>query len=99
MAHNWDSSKRPRDPSNWKQIREHVISRARGLCEHRDGCNQPGTDVDHILNLAQNGSHEITNLQLLCKWHHKRKTALEASQARGIRPKEARPQAKHPGFL
>ena len=57
-----------------------------------------GTEVDHIVNLAQGGSESLDNLQLLCAWHHKRKTALEASANRP-RLTERHPGERHPGFI
>lgn len=98
MAHNWDSSKRPPHPPQWPQLRSQVIARAHGLCEH-DDCNYPGKDVDHIINLANGGTHALNNLQLLCTWHHKQKTAREAAEARKPRPREARQKPQHPGYV
>ena len=101
MAHNWDSSKRPKDPPGWKQTRALVIQRAAGICQHEDGCTYKGTDVDHIVNLAAGGNHDLNNLRLLCTWHHKRKTAQEAAQARKNNPplSEKRPTQSHPGLV
>ncbi len=99
MAHNWDSSNRRKDPPYWPQLRSQVIARANGLCEHADSCTYKGIDVDHIVNLAKGGTDSLQNLQLLCTWHHKRKTAQEAAEARGPRQRETRTQGKHPGLL
>ena len=100
MSHNWDSSKRPKDPPGWKQTRALVIQRAAGLCQHEDGCTHKGVDVDHIVNLAAGGNHDLNNLRLLCTWHHKRKTAQEAADARKALPilTETRPKGTHPGL-
>ena len=100
MAHNWDSSTRPKDPPGWAKTRTLVIQRAAGICQHEDGCTHKGTDVDHIVNLAAGGNHDLNNLRLLCTWYHKRKTAQEAAKARGalVAPREVRPQGKHPGL-
>jgi 5-methylcytosine-specific restriction protein A len=100
MSHNWDSSRRPKDPPGWKQTRALVIQRAAGICQHEDGCTHKGSDVDHIVNLAAGGNHDLNNLRLLCSWHHKRKTAQEAAQARQALPilRETRPKPKHPGL-
>jgi 5-methylcytosine-specific restriction enzyme A len=101
MAHNWDSSRRPKDPPGWHTTRAHVISRAHGICEHEDGCTYTGKDVDHIVNLAQGGTHDLHNLRLLCTWHHKRKTAQEAANARRAKGSitESRKPEAHPGLL
>ena len=100
MAHNWDSSNRPKDPPGWSKTRALVIQRAGGICQHEDGCTHKGTDVDHIVNLAAGGNHDLNNLRLLCTWHHKRKTAQEATKARARMavPREVRPKQKHPGL-
>ena len=101
MAHNWDSSKRPKDPPGWPKTRALVIQRAGGICQHEDGCTHKGTDVDHIVNLAAGGNHDLNNLRLLCTWHHKRKTAQEAADARrakGTITESRKPEA-HPGLL
>ncbi|HIG00963.1 MAG TPA: HNH endonuclease [Myxococcales bacterium] len=37
-------------------------------------------ELDHIIPLIDGGSHELENLQTLCKPCHKKKTAQEASQ-------------------
>ena len=98
-THNWDSSKRRPDPPGWKTTRQYVIARAGGLCQHEDGCTYQGSDVDHIVNVANGGSDHVDNLRLLCDWHHKRKTAQEAAKARGPRPSTWRGKEKHPGIL
>lgn len=108
MAHNWDTSTRRKDPPGWAKTRKLVVARAMGQCEHYDTltgphqtatrCAYPGRDVDHIINLAQGGTDDLSNLQLLCEWHHKRKTQEEARRNR--KPiSEQRPAEKHPGIL
>ena len=104
----WDSSRRRKDPPGWGKIRQAVIQRAMGQCEYTppasaspgnpQRCGFPGTDVDHIVNLAQGGTDDLNNLQLLCQWHHKQKTQLEA-QANRKRRTERIPKEKHPGIL
>jgi 5-methylcytosine-specific restriction enzyme A len=101
MAHNWDSSRRPKDPPGWSTTREYVIQRAGGRCQHESGCNHEGKDVDHIVNLASGGDHHVDNLRLLCPWHHKQKTAQEAAKARARMPsrRETRAPQPHPGLV
>lgn len=107
MSSNWGSKPRREEPSNWPQLRQHVISRAKGLCEGTTDtgteagiqrCTYPGRDVDHIKNLASGGTYHLDNLQYLCLWHHKQKTAKEAAAARRPRS-EKHPREQHPGFL
>ena len=106
-SHNWDSSKRRKDPPYWPQLRHQVIARANGLCEfiyepdlfepNSKRCNYRANEVDHIINLAQGGNDDMTNLQLLCPYHHKQKTSQEAARAR--KPKtERKPREAHPGW-
>jgi hypothetical protein len=52
-------------------------------------CQAEGTDCDHI---ERGDNHDPSNLQWLCKAHHKIKTAAEANAAR-----EPRTTSKHPG--
>jgi 5-methylcytosine-specific restriction enzyme A len=101
MSHNWDSSRRPKDPPGWQTLRAQVINKAGGICQHESGCALKGSDVDHIVNLAQGGSHDLNNLQLLCSWHHKEKTAKESAEARRGRPtlSEYRQREAHPGLI
>ena len=100
MAHNWDSSTRPKDPPGWAKTRALVIQRAGGICQDESGCTHKGSDVDHIVNLAAGGNHDLNNLRLLCTWHHKRKTAEEATKARQAQGylRETRDTPPHPGI-
>lgn len=103
MAHNWHSSHRPKDPPGWANTRRAIIERARGICQYPE-CTYPGSQVDHIVNLASGGTHDPDNLWLLCDWHHKRKTADEANAARKLKRtlepiRETRPKPNHPGLI
>ena len=37
-------------------------------------CAQPGTDIDHILEVTNGGQTELFNLQLLCRTCHRQKS-------------------------
>ncbi|WP_275462074.1 HNH endonuclease [Streptomyces noursei] len=99
----WSSSNRRAGlPSNWDTIRRRTLTRDGHQCTAtmRDGERCPtttGLEVDHIGDRAD---HTDTNLQTLCAWHHKRKTAGESAAARRRRPRErrARPAEAHPGL-
>ncbi|MEU9400643.1 HNH endonuclease signature motif containing protein [Streptomyces sp. NPDC048242] len=83
------SNRRKRLPANWEKLRQRVIRRAGGRCQAAlldtgQRCDYPGTDVDHIV---RGDDHALTNLQLLCRWHHKEKTQAESAAARALKPR------------
>ena len=96
------SDRKARLPKDWQARRAQVLRRAGYRCEakHSDGsrCEERATDVDHIV---AGDDHSLTNLQALCSWHHDRKTAREAAEARRRRPRPSRrrPPEAHPGLL
>ena len=105
----WDTSRRRKDPPYWPKLRQAVLARALGMCEHTEiktsplgetttRCTYPAQDIDHIVNLASGGTDELSNLQALCDWHHKRKTQQEASKNRPVY-RERRPPTRHPGLM
>ncbi len=59
--------------------REAVMQRDRH-CQH-PGCDMPGVwcDVDHILEWSDGGETSPENGQLLCRWHHTRKSTATIS--------------------
>lgn len=59
-------------------------------------CGEPAHEVDHIVEVADGGGNEPSNLQLLCDEHHARKTRLsqEAWNPGVRRDTSARAQAK-----
>ncbi|WP_431781715.1 HNH endonuclease [Streptomyces chumphonensis] len=100
----WSSSnRRVQLPSNWGGTVARIRRRDGGQCVARlypDGQRCPetqGLEVDHI---GDPHDHSDSNLQLLCPWHHKRKTAQESATARRRRPRprRARPRESHPGL-
>ncbi len=100
VSESWAGSTRSkRLPPNWSQLREKVISRASHRCESnmKDGsrCTDKGTDVDHI---NPGDDHSLENLQLLCTWHHGKKSSREGNTAR-VRLSEKRPKESHPGLV
>lgn len=100
----WQSSdRRSRLPRNWAKLRAAVLRRDGYRCVHvrydtGARCAHAATDVDHI---EPNDNHAMDNLQSLCAWHHKQKTAQEAAQGRGrhARPPRRRPKDDHPSTL
>ena len=45
-------------------------------------CGRPGHDVDHIDNVAEDGTDDDDNLQVLCTSCHNIKTQSEATRAK-----------------
>lgn len=77
---------RGKDPyyqsSEWKQLRAQVRLRDQGICQQhkRDGILKRAGKyavVDHILSRKQGGKDELSNLELICKECHDRKSATE----------------------
>ncbi|MEU0587995.1 HNH endonuclease signature motif containing protein [Streptomyces sp. NPDC006132] len=100
----WAGSRR-RDslPKNWARLRRQVIRRDGGQCTARysDGtrCPEPGTDVDHIVPVSLGGTDDLEGLQLLCSWHHARKSSSEGGRAAALTRKSIhRPRASHPAL-
>lgn len=63
----------------WEKNRAQAMQRDRGLCVLclAEGRVEPATDVDHIKARAHGGTDEPSNLQCLCKSHHRSKTGSE----------------------
>lgn len=72
-----------------KARRERIIQDQGGVCK-RAGCDDPATDVDHIIPLWMGGTNRDENLEGLCPAHHRQKTSAEA----GIRGKVKRIEKK-----
>jgi len=87
-----------RSRCDWNYIRNKVRRRDKWKCQWpmADGtiCGAHGTDVDHIIELADGGSfHDLNNLRTLCSPHHKVKTA--ASRRARAERKKAEKKAKN----
>jgi 5-methylcytosine-specific restriction enzyme A len=97
----WETSdRRGRLPKDWPAIRVRVKRRDKGLCQEISPdtgliCGEPGTDVDHI---NPGDDHSMSNLQLLCGWHHERKTIRERPKRRPQASRKRAPE-RHPGLL
>ena len=99
----WEGSdRRSRLPADWSEIVAAVKDRAGGRCEAVKTstglrCSNPGTDCDHVVN---GDDHALSNLQLLCRWHHRAKSSEEGHQAAADnRARAKRPKRPHPGLL
>lgn len=93
------STRRQRLPADWHIIAARILTRDGHQCRAvlTDGtrCTERATDVDHIV---RGDDHSDANLQSLCGWHHKRKTAAEGNAARPAPPTNKRPPERHPGL-
>ena len=95
----WTGERKLRLPPDWGRRRRLVIIRDKGMCQYQrsDGrkCGSKGTEVDH---LEPGDNHDLSNLRLLCSWHHKRKTQREAQAARQAKVDALKtPEEPHPG--
>lgn len=80
---NWIITNRTRG-HKWMRIREAILTRDCGLCVP---CKAKGkltiaTEVDHILQLADGGTDDHSNLQSICHNCHADKTARENGKKR-----------------
>ena len=95
----WNSPARKASlPRDWPRLVAQVKARAQGRCEwvtQGKRCTAPGTDCDHI---GDRDDHSLENLQLLCGWHHDRKTSAQGNAARRRVSQRRAPEA-HPGML
>ncbi len=101
----WEGSdRRQRLPADWDKIRRRILRRDGHRCTHRDEygkrCEEPATDVDHIV---AGDDHREANLTSLCGWHHQRKSsregALAKAKARRRADRKFRRTEDHPGLL
>ena len=68
------ASKRGYD-RKWRALRKVILARD-PFCK-AEGCNEPSTDVDHIVPRRGGGTDDPSNLQGMCETCHSRKTAIE----------------------
>ena len=62
----------------WRRLREKIIFRDCYTCRSC-GVVTDAPEVDHIINVAQGGTDDESNLQTLCASCHKKKTARESA--------------------
>lgn len=93
------SDRRDRLPDDWAIRRVRVLRRDGYRCRATDSqgvrCDVRGNQVDHI---ERGDNHDLDNLQTLCEWHHKQKTAAEAAEVRKAKgyPTQRRTAEEHP---
>lgn len=102
MSGGWvGSDRKSRLPADWPLLRRIVRERSGGRCEviKKNGkrCWDAGTDVDHKI---AGDDHSLANLQLLCAWHHSRKSSREGNEAQAAqRAVLRRPVEPVPGAI
>lgn len=73
-----------RQPGNWAALRAKVLRDYEHRCysPHPNVCIGDAMTVDHVVPVAEGGTHALTNLAAICKPCHDAKT--EAERLRGI---------------
>ena len=77
------------------RVRVRLFQRADGKCQVCTRKIRPGEAwaCDHVVALVNGGSHSESNMQVICEWCHKKKTAVDVA----IKRKTAAMRAKHVG--
>ena len=86
-----------RQPNDWARTKRRILNRDRRRCYV---CGASAVTVDHVVPVAEGGSHDDRNLAAICGTCHDTKTKAEA--ARGVRrfaAKRMRPAEPHPGAI
>lgn len=74
--------------------RRRILQRDNHTCR---SCGEPATIADHIIPLAEGGTHDENNGQALCEPCHDAKTKQEIARGRA-RKSRTRPAQQHPGL-
>lgn len=82
-------------PTNWRAIRSRILNRDGHTCY---SCQGTATTVDHLLPVAQGGTHDDGNLAAMCWTCHQAKTKTESKQGKALRSRR-REQEQHPGRI
>ncbi len=99
----WSTSdRRATLPRGWEATRRRILKRDGGRCtvirfDTEQRCNEPATDVDHIVPHSMGGGEEDSNLASCCSFHHARKSSSEGGTAASR--KRAAKKRRHPGLL
>ena len=80
-------------PKNWSALRKVVIKRDRGKCVW---CGEPGNQVDHI---ERGTDHSLTNLRLLCRACHMRRTGRDGGKSKRNVKRSHRKTSRHPAYI
>lgn len=82
--HNGKSASERGYGKEWRIIRKEALTRDDHLCVmcKAEGVYTPASEVDHIIPKCDGGSDKLSNLQSLCKPHHKQKTLSESNKSK-----------------
>lgn len=108
----WSSSSRKeRLNAGWERTRKFILERDDYRCQQwvtesngivRHKCFRPANEVDHIVRSRSGGRDDDSpgNLQALCSYHHKLKTARESAEQRreNRERREEEEWYSHPAF-
>ena len=89
------SSLRPRGYA-WRKVRDYVRNRDGYRCVE---CGVPAIEVDHIITVAEGGTDDPSNLQVLCSKHHRLKTIEDIKRIKLSRVRPSRYNQDHPGKI
>lgn len=72
---NWGKGRGGR---SWRKLKDKILARDNYTCQ---SCGRVGgrLELDHIINVAQGGTNNQDNLQILCHDCHKQKTQTEST--------------------
>ena len=91
VAHGWSHTKNRHQRgygNDWDKLRAKILKRDNHLCQTclLNGIYKEAKQVDHIVNKAQGGTNDPSNLQSICISCHKNKTQEESKQGRACKP-------------
>ena|SRR5437868_8021469 len=87
--------------AEWIRTTKRIKARDGHRCtwiEDGQRCTGTADEVDHILEFADGGTDDDSNLRSLCIDHHRRKTAAHANRTRWSKAARRRPSPPHPGL-
>ena len=67
---------------DWDKVRQVILKRDCYLCQQckREGMIKVANIVDHIISKATRGTDDESNLEVICKQHHDKKTIEETGK-------------------
>jgi len=84
----WDHNGKTRHQrgygNNWVKLRKQALTRDDYLCQEclREGIYTQAKEVDHVIPKTNGGTDHMSNLESICKPHHKQKSLREAKEGK-----------------